>query len=111
MITRMPKPSTSQLEEGFTAVLRDLEQRHAVRMQAVSQGFQAFMASTEAQYNDNSNTAAGVTRQGFQCSHDTRRWTIDPQMDKDIQTFFDQLYTINLGTRLLIGKSSFCELS
>jgi pyruvate dehydrogenase kinase 2/3/4 len=101
----MPKPSTPQLEEEFTVVLRNLEQRHAVRMLAISKGFQEFMTSTGAQYKSNSD---GGCTTATKVSHDTGRWTstIDPQMDKEIQTFFDQLYTIHLGTRLLIGKSS-----
>ncbi|KAF9362542.1 hypothetical protein BGX34_005959 [Mortierella sp. NVP85] len=102
MVTRMPKPSTPQLEEEFTVVLRSLEQRHAVRMLAISQGFQEFMSSTGAQYKSGSD---GGCTTATNVGYDTGRWmTIDPQMDKDIQTFFDQLYTIHLGTRLLIGE-------
>jgi len=38
--------------------------------------------------------------------HNGKGWAIDPEADKAIQTFFNRFYTINLGTRLLIGKGA-----
>jgi hypothetical protein len=94
MITRTPKPSTPQLEHEFTSALRDLERRQAVRMMAFSQSFQ-----------DLCNSRSTVTEETPMMVAD--QWSIDPQKDQNIQAFLDRFYTINLGTQLLIGKSSF----
>ncbi|KAG0257366.1 hypothetical protein BGZ95_005258 [Linnemannia exigua] len=91
LVTQMPKPSTPKLEEEFTALLRNLEQRHKVKMLAISQGFRELVASIQGQ------CAQGeVLLDSGRC--------IDPGTDKAIQSFFNRFYTINLGTRLLIGE-------
>ncbi|KAG0202028.1 hypothetical protein BGX28_005311 [Mortierella sp. GBA30] len=97
MITHMAKPSTPQLEEEFTALLRTLEQRHKVKMLAIGQGFKELMTSIQGQrrgYNLHCKKGAA----------DSARWSVDPQVDKDIEMFFSKFYTVNLGTRLLIGE-------
>ncbi|KAG0371980.1 hypothetical protein BGX24_000909 [Mortierella sp. AD032] len=91
LVTQMPKPSTPKLEEEFTALLRNLEQRHKVKMLAISQGFRELVASVQ-----------GQCAQGEALSDNGR--CIDPETDKAIQSFFNRFYTINLGTRLLIGE-------
>lgn len=91
MITRTSKPSTPQLEHEFTSALRDLERRQAVRMMAFSQSFQ-----------DLCNARSTVTEETPMMAAD--QWSIDPQMDQNIQAFLDRFYTINLGTQLLIGE-------
>jgi pyruvate dehydrogenase kinase 2/3/4 len=99
----MPKPSTPKLEEEFTALLRNLEQRHKVKMLAISQGFRELVASVQqGQCTTHQNkvllsSGGGCTKDG----HNGR--CIDPETDKAIQSFFNRFYTINLGTRLLIG--------
>ncbi|KAI7821356.1 mitochondrial branched-chain alpha-ketoacid dehydrogenase kinase-domain-containing protein [Gamsiella multidivaricata] len=103
LITQMPKPSTPQLEEEFTALLRNLEQRHKVKMLTISQGFKEFMNSVAAAQGAGTD-AAEIGHCGLHFNRDTNRWTVDPQTDRDIQTFFNRFYTINLGTRLLIGE-------
>ncbi|KAF9961863.1 hypothetical protein BGZ72_001414 [Mortierella alpina] len=92
MVTQMPKPSTPQQEEDFTALLRNLEQRHKVKMLAIGQGFKELMATVQ---NRRAESSAGS---------DGSCWTMDPQVGEDIETFFNRFYTINLGTRLLIGE-------
>jgi pyruvate dehydrogenase kinase 2/3/4 len=98
MITQMPKPSTPQLEEEFTALLRNLEQRHKIKILAISKGFRELMDNVQRQCieQDSHNNSLFY--------HNGKGWTIDPQADRAIQTFFNRFYTINLGTRLLIGK-------
>ncbi|KAF9912604.1 hypothetical protein EC991_010029 [Linnemannia zychae] len=91
LMTQMPKPSTPKLEEEFTALLRNLEQRHKVKMLAISQGFRELVASVQGQCAEGQ-----VTGSSDRC--------IDPETDKAIQSFFNRFYTINLGTRLLIGE-------
>ncbi|KAI1301020.1 hypothetical protein EDD11_005877 [Mortierella claussenii] len=110
LVTQMPKPSTPQLEQEFTALLRNLEQRHHMKMLAISQGFKEFMSSLQ----NRSSICLGGTVGNAAVSEDessrlrynsgTHHRVVDPQMDKDIQTFFNRFYTINLGTRLLIGE-------
>lgn len=92
MVTQMPKPSTPQQEEDFTALLRNLEQRHKVKMLAIGQGFKELMATVHSRSFESTTGSDGSC------------WTIDPQVGQDIETFFNRFYTINLGTRLLIGK-------
>ncbi|KAF9899196.1 hypothetical protein BX616_003179 [Lobosporangium transversale] len=93
MVTQMPKPSTPELEEEFTALLRKLEQRHKIKVLAISSGFRELMNSAMQQPDYNS------------LFYDNGKgWTINPEADKAIQTFFNRFYTINLGTRLLIGE-------
>ncbi|KAG0310373.1 hypothetical protein BGZ97_012611 [Linnemannia gamsii] len=98
MITQMPKPSTPQLEEEFTALLRNLEQRHKIKILAISKGFRELMDNVQRQCieQDSHNNSLFY--------HNGKGWTIDPQADRAIQTFFNRFYTINLGTRLLIGE-------
>ncbi|KAF8957551.1 hypothetical protein BGZ46_002164, partial [Entomortierella lignicola] len=104
----MPKPSTPQLEQEFTALLRNLEHRQNVKMLAIGQGFKEFLNSIQAPSNNKGITdivADGLSTNsinGLQYNCDSGRWTVDPQMDRDIQKFFNRFYTINLGTRLLI---------
>ncbi|KAF9181517.1 hypothetical protein BGZ51_005390 [Haplosporangium sp. Z 767] len=97
MVTQMPKPSTPKLEEEFTALLRSLEQRHKVKILAISRGFRELMdkVQRECMEQDSSHPLY---------YHNGKGWTIDPQADKAIQSFFNRFYTINLGTRLLIGE-------
>ncbi|KAF9127835.1 hypothetical protein BGW39_005525 [Mortierella sp. 14UC] len=97
MITQMPKPSTPQLEEEFTALLRNLEQRHKIKILAISKGFRDLMDNIQRQCieQDPGNNSLFY--------HNGKGWTIDPQADRAIQTFFNRFYTINLGTRLLIA--------
>ncbi|KAF9329444.1 hypothetical protein BG006_007473 [Podila minutissima] len=97
MVTQMPKPSTPQLEEEFTVLLRTLEQRHKIKMLAISRGFRELMENVQTQCTDSKPTNALYY-------HNGRGWAIDPEADKNIQTFFNRFYTINLGTRLLIGE-------
>ncbi|KAF9925852.1 hypothetical protein FBU30_004440 [Linnemannia zychae] len=98
MITQMPKPSTPQLEEEFTALLRNLEQRHKIKILAISKGFKELMDNIQRQCVEQDLGHSTL----FYRSE--KGWTIDPQADKAIQTFFNRFYTINLGTRLLIGE-------
>ncbi|KAG0205580.1 hypothetical protein BGX33_007860 [Mortierella sp. NVP41] len=97
MITQMPKPSTPQLEEEFTVLLRNLEQRHKIKILAISKGFRDLMDNVQRQCIQDSSSNSLFY-------HNGKGWTIDPQADKAIQTFFNRFYTINLGTRLLIGE-------
>ncbi|KAF9149326.1 hypothetical protein BG015_008881 [Linnemannia schmuckeri] len=99
MITQMPKPSTPQLEEEFTALLRNLEQRHKIKILAISKGFRELMDNVQRQCIE--QDPAGNSSLFY---HNGKGWTIDPQADRAIQTFFNRFYTINLGTRLLIGE-------
>ncbi|CAO3570079.1 unnamed protein product [Mortierella alpina] len=92
MVTHMPKPSSPQQEEDFTALLRNLEERHKVKMLAIGQGFKELMATVHSSRNEGS------------AGSDSSCWTMDPQVGEDIETFFNRFYTINLGTRLLIGE-------
>ncbi|KAF9083924.1 hypothetical protein BGX29_002830 [Mortierella sp. GBA35] len=92
LVTQMPKPSTPKLEEEFTALLRNLEQRHKVKMLTISQGFRELVASVQGQHHKE------------QCGEGLRGRCIDQETDKAIQSFFNRFYTINLGTRLLIGE-------
>ncbi|KAF9577098.1 hypothetical protein BGW38_007912 [Lunasporangiospora selenospora] len=96
MVTQMPKPSTPQLEEDFTALLRNLEQRHKIKILAISRGFTELLESVLKRSIDQGGSPLYY--------QSCKGWTIDPQADKDIQTFFNRFYTINLGTRLLIGE-------
>ncbi|KAF9918167.1 hypothetical protein FBU30_000330 [Linnemannia zychae] len=94
LVTQMPKPSTPKLEEEFTALLRNLEQRHKIKMLAISQGFRELVASIQNQVLPGISVSGEP--QGNRC--------IDKETDKAIQSFFNRFYTINLGTRLLIGE-------
>ncbi|KAG0285188.1 hypothetical protein BGZ96_010517 [Linnemannia gamsii] len=100
LVTQMPKPSTPKLEEEFTALLRNLEQRHKVKMLSISQGFRELVASVQQSQCTKvlSSSCGSSTKDG----HNGR--CIDPETDKAIQSFFNRFYTINLGTRLLIGE-------
>ncbi|KAH7053827.1 branched-chain alpha-ketoacid dehydrogenase [Linnemannia elongata] len=99
MITQMPKPSTPQLEEEFTILLRNLEQRHKIKILAISKGFRELMDNIQRQCIENDPACNNSL-----FYHNGKGWTIDPQADRAIQTFFNRFYTINLGTRLLIGE-------
>ncbi|KAF9576281.1 hypothetical protein EC968_009843 [Mortierella alpina] len=92
MVTQMPKPSTPQQEEDFTALLRNLEERHKVKMLAIGQGFKELMATVHRRRGESNVGGDGSC------------WTTDPQVGEDVETFFNRFYTINLGTRLLIGE-------
>lgn len=106
LVTQMPKPSTPKLEEEFTALLRNLEQRHKVKMLAISQGFRELVASVQGQCATKQDQVLSLS--GFSSTQDGNNGRlIDPETDKAIQSFFNRFYTINLGTRLLIGKSCF----
>ncbi|KAG0201490.1 hypothetical protein BGX28_005704 [Mortierella sp. GBA30] len=98
MVTQMPKPSTPKLEEEFTALLRNLEQRHKVKILAISRGFKELMENVQQQCIEQDSSYDSLFY------HNGKGWTIDPQADRTIQTFFNRFYTINLGTRLLIGE-------
>ncbi|KAF9561048.1 hypothetical protein EC968_005864 [Mortierella alpina] len=98
MVTQMPKPSTPKLEEEFTALLRNLEQRHKVKILAISRGFKELMENAQKQCIDQDASHDALFY------HNGKGWTIDPHADRAIQTFFNRFYTINLGTRLLIGE-------
>ncbi|KAG0319592.1 hypothetical protein BGZ99_005003 [Dissophora globulifera] len=98
MVTQMPKPSTPKLEEEFTALLRNLEQRHKIKVLAISRGFRELMDNVQRQCSEKENAANPIFY------HNGKGWTIDPKADRAIQTFFNRFYTINLGTRLLIGE-------
>ncbi|KAF9093543.1 hypothetical protein BGX27_001605, partial [Mortierella sp. AM989] len=100
LVTQMPKPSTPQLEEEFTALLRNLEHRQNIKMLAISQGFKEFLNTIQTQSSNNDLTGGLSSNNGFQYNGGT----VDPQTDGDIQKFLDRFYTINLGTRLLIGE-------
>ncbi|KAF9976292.1 [Pyruvate dehydrogenase (acetyl-transferring)] kinase isozyme 4 [Actinomortierella ambigua] len=52
MITQMQKPSTPQLEEEFTALLRSLEQRHKIKVLAISRGFRELVDRIRGQCGD-----------------------------------------------------------
>lgn len=92
----MPKPSTPKLESEFTTLLRDLEHRHQIKMLAIQHGVQELMQSvstietqtTDAEKDDEPKVAN----------------RLDPAADQVIRTFFDTFYTLNIGTRLLIGE-------
>ncbi|KAF9109565.1 hypothetical protein BGX27_007479 [Mortierella sp. AM989] len=100
MVTQMPKPSTPKLEEEFTDLLRNLEQRHKIKILAISRGFRELMDNLQKEHAGFHNDPS--------CNplfHNTEKgWTIDPEADRAIQMFFNRFYTINLGTRLLIGE-------
>ncbi|CAO3572228.1 unnamed protein product [Mortierella alpina] len=98
MVTQMPKPSTPKLEEEFTALLRNLEQRHKVKILAISRGFKELMENAQKQCIEQDASQSALFY------HNGKGWTIDPHADRAIQTFFNRFYTINLGTRLLIGE-------
>ncbi|KAG0001669.1 hypothetical protein BGZ65_003298 [Modicella reniformis] len=49
MVTQMPKPSTPKLEEEFTALLRNLEQRHKIKVLAINKGFRELMDNLQQQ--------------------------------------------------------------
>ncbi|KAG0325867.1 hypothetical protein BG004_003084 [Podila humilis] len=100
MVTQMPKPSTPQLEEEFTVLLRTLEQRHKIKMLAISRGFRELMEDVQSQCRNNHQQSPFNSLY----YHNGKGWTIDPLADKNIQIFFNRFYTINLGTRLLIGE-------
>ncbi|KAI8363761.1 mitochondrial branched-chain alpha-ketoacid dehydrogenase kinase-domain-containing protein [Mortierella sp. GBAus27b] len=100
MITQMPKPSTPKLEEEFTDLLRNLEQRHKIKILAISRGFRELMDGLQQQSIRNDSNGENPSL----FYHNGRGWTIDSEADKAIQTFFNRFYTINLGTRLLIGE-------
>ncbi|KAK5815352.1 branched-chain alpha-ketoacid dehydrogenase kinase [Linnemannia elongata] len=103
LVTQMPKPSTPKLEEEFTALLRNLEQRHKVKMLAISQGFRELVASVQGQCATKQDQVLSLS--GFSSTQDGNNGRlIDPETDKAIQSFFNRFYTINLGTRLLIGE-------
>ncbi|KAF9125745.1 hypothetical protein BG015_004831 [Linnemannia schmuckeri] len=101
LVTQMPKPSTPKLEEEFTALLRNLEQRHKVKMLAISQGFRELVASVQGQCAQQDKVLSGCSSSAKGSSNSR---CIDPETDKAIQSFFNRFYTINLGTRLLIGE-------
>ncbi|KAF9428490.1 hypothetical protein BGZ94_002199 [Podila epigama] len=103
MVTQMPKPSTPQLEEEFTALLRTLEQRHKIKMLAISRGFRELMEDIQSRQCTDTNANNYYDSHALY-QHTGKGWTIHPQADRDIQTFFNRFYTINLGTRLLIGE-------
>ncbi|KAI8604276.1 mitochondrial branched-chain alpha-ketoacid dehydrogenase kinase-domain-containing protein [Dissophora ornata] len=98
MVTQMPKPSTPQLQEEFTVLLRNLEQRHKIKILAISRGFRELLDKVQSECTQQDPG----TNQLFY--HNGKGWTIEPEADKAIQTFFNRFYTINLGTRLLIGE-------
>ncbi|KAF8944326.1 hypothetical protein BGZ47_004404 [Haplosporangium gracile] len=101
LVTRMPKPSTPKLEEEFTALLRNLEQRHKVKMLAISQGFRELVASAQSQCAQQDKALSGSSNSAKDGNNGQ---CIDPETDRAIQSFFNRFYTINLGTRLLIGE-------
>ncbi|KAF9201541.1 hypothetical protein BGZ49_008222, partial [Haplosporangium sp. Z 27] len=100
MVTQMPKPSTPKLQEEFTDLLRNLEQRHKIKIMAISRGFRELMDNLQREYAGNYYDPS--------CTpvfhNNGKGWTIDPEADKAIQSFFNRFYSINLGTRLLIGE-------
>ncbi|KAG0357005.1 hypothetical protein BGZ54_000502 [Gamsiella multidivaricata] len=98
MVTQMPKPSTPQLEEEFTALLRNLEQRHKIKILAISRGFRELMDNVQRECIEHDSGHNPLFY------HNGKGYTIDPAADRAIQTFFNRFYTINLGTRLLIGE-------
>jgi pyruvate dehydrogenase kinase 2/3/4 len=65
---------------------------------AISRGFRELMDSVQKQCVEQDSSSNSLFY------HNGKGWTIDPEADKAIQTFFNRFYTINLGTRLLIGK-------
>ncbi|KAF9173353.1 hypothetical protein BGX21_011164 [Mortierella sp. AD011] len=100
MVTQMPKPSTPKLEEEFTDLLRNLEQRHKIKILAISRGFRELMDKLQSEHAGN-NYDPSCNPLFYQ---NGKGWTIDPEADKAIQSFFNRFYSINLGTRLLIGE-------
>lgn len=96
----MPKPSTPKLESEFTSLLRDLERRHQIKMLAVQQGVQELMQSVSM--IEHSNEVQAIDAEKDDEPKVTNR--LDPAADQAIQTFFDTFYTLNIGTRLLIGE-------
>ncbi|KAG0007994.1 hypothetical protein BGZ80_003977 [Entomortierella chlamydospora] len=108
LVTQMPKPSTPQLEEEFTAILRNLEHRQNVKMLAISQGFKELLNKSTIQTQSKNNVGTsgtdGQSNDGLQYHNDSGRRTVCPQVESDIQKFFNRFYTINIGTRLLIGE-------
>ncbi|ORX91808.1 alpha-ketoacid dehydrogenase kinase [Basidiobolus meristosporus CBS 931.73] len=78
VLTQMSKPNTVKQEEEFTANLRILLKRHRNNILSVGQGFKELLATTGKRTTD--------------------------FCGEEFQNFFDQFYTMNLGTRLLIGE-------
>ena len=76
-------------------------------MLAISQGFRELVATIQGQQCGDGHGQAAVLRHGQSSNQDGRngRCSIDQETDKAIQSFFNRFYTINLGTRLLIGKA------
>jgi len=101
LMTQIPKPSTPQLEEQFTALLCNLEQRHALKMLAIEQGVKELVMALQdrrlAQANDACSTRGSTVGQSSNNNAPC------PEDAAAIQSFFNRFYTINLGTRLLIG--------
>ncbi|KAF9435456.1 hypothetical protein BGZ76_006269 [Entomortierella beljakovae] len=100
MVTQMPKPSTPKLEEEFTDLLRNLEQRHKIKILAISKGFGELMDKLKSEHQGNSNDPS-MNPLFYQSE---KGWSICPEADSAIQSFFNRFYSINLGTRLLIGE-------
>ncbi|KAF9352840.1 hypothetical protein BGX26_009356 [Mortierella sp. AD094] len=100
MVTQMPKPSTPKLEEEFTDLLRNLEQRHKIKILAISRGFRELMDKLQREHAGNHYDPSYNPL----FYHNGKGWAIDPEADKAIQSFFNRFYSINLGTRLLIGE-------
>ncbi|KAG0232409.1 hypothetical protein BGW42_008200 [Actinomortierella wolfii] len=100
MITQMQKPSTPQLEEEFTALLRNLEQRHKVKVLAISRGFRELVDKIREQCGDPTKPHNNHDHTVFYSNG--QEWVINPLADKAIQTFFNRFYTINLGEHLAL---------
>ncbi|KAK9721728.1 [Pyruvate dehydrogenase (acetyl-transferring)] kinase isozyme 2 [Basidiobolus ranarum] len=78
VLTQISKPNNLSQEENFTASLRILLKRHRYNMLSVGQGFKELLESTGKRTTD--------------------------FCGEEFQNFFDKFYTMNLGTRLLIGE-------
>ncbi|KAF9213237.1 hypothetical protein BGZ59_005666 [Podila verticillata] len=100
LVTQIPKPSTPKLESEFTTLLRDLDHRHKIKMLAVHQGVQELMQSVSMIEHNNETQATDAEKD----DEPKVANQLDPAADQAIRTFFDTFYTLNIGTRLLIGE-------
>ncbi|GJJ78060.1 hypothetical protein EMPS_10419 [Entomortierella parvispora] len=105
LMTQIPKPSTPQLEEQFTALLFDLEQRHALKMLTIDQGVRELVVALQGHRDNQANDACSMRRCSVgESSNNSYNCNPCPEDAAAIQSFFNRFYTINLGTRLLIGE-------
>ncbi|ORX92872.1 alpha-ketoacid dehydrogenase kinase [Basidiobolus meristosporus CBS 931.73] len=78
ILSQIPKPKTAKQVEDFTKVMKYIQKRHTTSILSVGQGFRELLQ--EKQLNPSELHA------------------------EKFRTFFDSFYTLNFGTRLLIGE-------